>query len=563
MARMVPFPMLPTDSSAERRLYEGFLEQLGDEYVVYHSVDWVMAPRAGSGMESPEQGEADFVIAHPENGVLAVEAKGGTLRYDPASRRWTQSGHSGTHRLQKDPFTQATAEIRSLMRILEAQQGFERWKPSFGHAVAVPDGIYEAPAHPGAPAEIVIDRGDMRRLADRVREVMAFWKRPGRAFGAEGMDALALALGYRVEVRTPLRLEFDEDDRKIVELTNEQAWILAYILHRRRAAVTGPAGCGKTLLAIDVARHLAEGGSRTLLTCFNTGLARHLQASTEGVGGPLTVANFHTLCVDVAKEAGLTVPSFEPEGQREFYEQTLPGLLEEASRTLGPRFDAIVVDEAQDFRDWWWPALLSLHEEPDAGTLYLFADDHQNLYGGGALPLEPDDILPPLPANLRNTQEIHGFVTVHFDAEARPDSKGPPGRPVEVLDYRDGADLVHLLEVVLTNLTQEEHVPLADIVVLTPTGRDKSVLWNRRDVGRYRLSDTVEAGTVLWSSVHAFKGLERPVAILAELGERHDADIEQYVYVGGSRARHHLIVLATPQVARELRTRARMRVSAS
>jgi len=40
MARMVPFPMLPTDSSAERRLYEGFLErpvvflaELGDEHL--------------------------------------------------------------------------------------------------------------------------------------------------------------------------------------------------------------------------------------------------------------------------------------------------------------------------------------------------------------------------------------------------------------------------------------------------------------------------------------------------------------------------------------------------
>ena len=80
MARMVPFPMLPTESSAERRLYEGFLEQLGDEYVVYHSVDWVMAPRSGRGPAQPEQGEADFVIAHPEDGVLALEAKGGSLR---------------------------------------------------------------------------------------------------------------------------------------------------------------------------------------------------------------------------------------------------------------------------------------------------------------------------------------------------------------------------------------------------------------------------------------------------------------------------------------------------
>jgi hypothetical protein len=562
MARMVPFPMLPTDSSAERRLYEGFLEQLDDACVVYHSVDWVMAPRAGRALEQPEQGEADFVIAHPEDGVLALEVKGGTLRYDPTTRRWTQSGHSGTHTLRKDPFEQAKGEIHSLMRILEMQPGYERWRPSFGHAVGFPDGTYDTPAHPGGPAEIVIDRDDLLRLADRVRQVMAFWSRPGRAFGSEGMDALGLALGFRVEVRTPLKLEFDEDDRTIVELTSEQAWILAYVLHRRRAGVTGPAGSGKTLLAIDVAKHLAESGSRTLLTCFNVGLATYLRASTEGAAGSLTVANFHALCRDLANEAGLTAPSFGPEGEREFYEQRLPELLEESSRILGPRFDAIVVDEAQDFREWWWPALLSLHEDPDGGTLYVIADDHQNLYGGGALPVEPEDICPPLPANLRNTQQIHEFVTVHFDSDSRVEAKGPPGRPVEILDYRDADDLEHLLDVVLTNLTQEEHLPLEDIVVLTPSGRDKSLLWRRRVVGRFRLSDRVEPDTVLWSSTHAFKGLERPVVILAELGERHDTDIDLYVYVGGSRARHHLIVLATETIARELRTKARVRVAA-
>jgi hypothetical protein len=106
MARMVPFPMLPTDSTAERRLYEGLLEQLDDAYVVYHSVDWVLAAPKGR-----VEGEADFVIAHPVDGVLALEVKGGRLAYNPATRRWTQSGRSGTHHLDEDPFHQAKDEM--------------------------------------------------------------------------------------------------------------------------------------------------------------------------------------------------------------------------------------------------------------------------------------------------------------------------------------------------------------------------------------------------------------------------------------------------------------------
>lgn len=543
---MVPFPMLPTTSSAERRLYEGFLEQLDETYVVYHSVDWVLG-----GLRGPEEGEADFVIAHPEDGLLVLEAKGGSLRFDPSSRRWTQSGRSGGHVLDEDPFDQARQEMHSMVEILSAQPGWERWRPSYGFGVAFPDGTYDRAAHPGAPREVVIDRGDMDRLAERVAEIMRYGRKPGRRFGAEGMDALARALGFRVEVRTPLKLAFDEDDRKIVELTEDQAWILAFVAHRKRAIVSGPAGSGKTILAIQIARRLAEAGHRTLLTCFNRALGESLRRSTEGQA-VLHVAHFHALCVEIAREAGLNLPEPSTEPESDYFEHRLPELLGEGAATLGARFDAIVVDEAQDFREWWWPALLALHERPEDGLLYLFADDNQNLYGGG-FPFGDEIRCPPLPANLRNTKAINEFVSVFYEGEQRPVAKGPAGRPVEILGYRDDDELASLLAIVLRNLVEGEQVPLQDIVVLTPSGRSRSRLRSRGSVDGFRLSDEAEEGAVLTASVHGFKGLERPVVILAELGDKHAEDLATYLYVGGSRARNHLIVLAAEPVARKLR----------
>jgi UvrD-like helicase family protein/nuclease-like protein/AAA domain-containing protein len=542
---MVPFPMLPTESAAERRLYEGFLEQLDDEYVVYHSVDWVLAGRGG-----PDEGEADFVIAHPELGVLALEAKGGSIRYDPSERRWFQSGHSGAHPLD-DPFAQAKGEMHSLMRILEAQPGWGRWRPSFGFGVAFPDGRYDVAANPGAPAEVAIDHDDLRHLDRRVPEILRYWARPGRRFGAEGMDALAAALGFRVEVRTPLKLRFDEEDKKIVELTQDQAWILGFVTNRKRAAVTGPAGSGKTMLALEIAKRLAAKANRTLLTCFNTRLGEHLRLEAAGVEH-LEVRHFHELCVELAEEARIEVREPTGSGDQDYFEHVLPDALADAAERLGPRYDAVVVDEAQDFKEWWWPALLALHRHPDDGYLYVFADASQNLYGG-ALPIPPEEQVGPIGHNLRNTREIAEFVSVFYDGDERPLSQGPEGRPVEVLGYDDDAGLFRLTATVLTNLVEEEQVPLEDIAVLTPSGKDKSRLRAHDQIGGYRLSETVEPGTLLATSVHAFKGLERPVVILAELGDKHEEELRRYLYVGASRARNHLIVLATEPVARELR----------
>jgi len=380
---------------------------------------------------------------------------------------------------------------------------------------------------------------------------MRTWSRPGRRFGSEGMDAVSAALGFRIEIRTPLKLRFDEEDRKIVELTSDQAWVLAFVLHRRRAAVTGPAGSGKTLLAISVAKQLATVGRRTLLTCFNRRLGEHLRASVGRDGG-IDASTFHQLCVQMAREAGIDLPPEDAGPGSPYFEHRLPEALAEAATRLGPRYDAIVVDEAQDFREWWWPALLSLHTDPDDGLLYVFADDNQNLYGGD-LPVGEEDRVGPISLNLRNTKQIGRFVSVFYKGEQPQIARGPEGEPVEILGYDDDDDLAHLLAVVLRNLVEEERVPLDDIVVLTPSGSGKSRLRGRGSVDGFRLSETVEPDTVLATSVHAFKGLERPVVILAELGDKHLEDLRQYLYVGGSRARNHLVVLAAEPVARELR----------
>ena len=91
---------------------------------------------------------------------------------------------------------------------------------------------------------------------------------------------------------------------------------------------------------------------------------------------------------------------------------------------------------------------------------------------------------------------------------------------------------------------REEKVPERDIVVLSPRGRDTSALWRDPQLGSLRLTDAwpPAAGHVQCATVHSFKGLERPVVLLAELSASA-ATADEIRYVGSSRARSHLVVI--------------------
>jgi hypothetical protein len=105
---------------------------------------------------------------------------------------------------------------------------------------------------------------------------------------------------------------------------------------------------------------------------------------------------------------------------------------------------------------------------------------------------------------------------------------------------------------VLENL-EKEGVSLEDVAVLTPGRRAESVLRQRGRANGYELSDEPAPGKVLTVNIQGFKGLERPVIILAEVGDLRDEDLAKDLYVGGSRARDHLIVLAAEGAAKKLR----------
>lgn len=578
---MFPDPIQPeTESPAERLLYERFREALDDDYQVFHSVAWQGLDRERRARD----GEADFVVVHPERGVLMLEAKGGILRHDPATGAWSSVSASGTARQIKDPFAQARRSMYALRDQLEAMLRTEA-RGVFAHGVAFPDHVVgPAALAPDQPRAIILDAEDLDRLPAAVGRVFAHYR--GERTIHETLPAPGLAkalvdlLGKQQTFRPALWGQILQEQHKLMQLTREQYRLLDLLQYHRRAGICGCAGSGKTLLAAEKAVRLARQGFRVLLACFNLGLGAHLRSRLLPCPN-LDVFPFLELCEQRVREAGIAVDAGD---HRRYYDELLPdAMLEALSRRPG-RYDAIIVDEGQDFKEAWWVILQCLLHDSAESVFYVFFDSNQAIYPhAGRIPLP--DAPYPLTVNCRNTRAIQQAVR-HFSAapiEAPADC--PEGRPVELVEYSNAEDLRARVLELLQRLTREDRIPADHIAVLTLTRWKYSPLSELADNPEFPLAESLDppAGRVLCSSVYKFKGLEREVVILAGLDDKstqggHSAGLskppqadtnpfggtpaassqgvdtsalrsEEILYVGLSRACNHLILVVKDSAA--------------
>lgn len=550
MARMYPDRLdVDTQSMVERKLYEQFRDALPDEFVVFHSVAWL----ARDTRSGARDGEADFIIAHQDRGVLVVEVKGGNIRYDGAAGQW----YSNQYEI-KDPFEQAKRNKYSLLdKLNDLRYWQHRWL-TIGHAVAFPDVVVKHDLRLDAPADIVLDANDVNNIAMWVTEVMKYWSAQDQRSGApqnRGIRELIDLFSPSWELKAPLAVEFAEEEKTIITLTEEQFRLLDFLNGHRRVAIGGCAGSGKTTMALEQARRLANQGFRVLFTCFNKALAEYVGAD-EALPDNVDVRHFHGLCAKLGYQAGFGSRMQGQWNSQEWYDEGLPELLMEAADAIGPQYDAIVLDEGQDFLANWWVPLLCLLEDPDHGILYIFYDDNQNLYRDS---FELPDGLEKysLDRNCRNTQKIHTTFLPFYHAESTPIAIGPEGRSPEVTFYDGERELKQALRTALHRLINEEELHNEGVVLLTPRGRRNSLLWQWGTLGNFRITDQwpPDSGEAYCTTVHSYKGLESPVIILAELYPSTNQDLDTLLYVGCSRARNHLIILADAAIPVEIRSR--------
>src|SRR5258708_1364327 len=118
MAKMYP-QWLPTEgkSNAERKLFDVLRDHLPQDYTVLWSIDWTQATPTNQGGNARES-EVDFLVLHPDKGLLILEVKGGGVGYDGSRHEWyTIDAGQQRHKI-KDPFDQARNGKHALLREL-------------------------------------------------------------------------------------------------------------------------------------------------------------------------------------------------------------------------------------------------------------------------------------------------------------------------------------------------------------------------------------------------------------------------------------------------------------
>ena len=528
------FPDEPQFASASEQLFVQTLrDQLPDDAVLFCNL------RFSDGREDRE---ADLTVAWPGVGVGVLEVKGGSVSLDRGEWRQRQDGVDQVIR----PVDQAVACKYLLCEYLAEHPRWSAGRPRTAHLVALPATTLPTDfMAPGLARWMAIDKADVPHAAARIKAALQKVRDEPDAPTADDVEDMVDCLAGTAIPQQDLLAELAEREARCDLLTKDQAKVLTLLESFPRVEIRGGAGSGKTWLAVEKARRLAAEGQRVALMCYSRGLAEFLKRRVETLPKrqrPNYVGTFHYLGIDWGVPPG----SDDDSG---YWEEFLPAEMVKLAAGLpeAERFDAIVIDEGQDFAQSWWDAVVAALRDPENGLLYVCSDEGQRIFARQGRPTV--DLMPiPLNENLRNTKQIAG--TFSSLAPEQMKIRGLPGVPVRFVQC-SSEDAVDSADDVADGLLEEGWPP--ESVALLTTHRRHPVQVERQAEGQDAYWDTYwQNDDLFYGHVLGFKGLERPAVVLAVNGFRDEARAREMLYVGLSRARDLLVVCGDMDLIRRL-----------
>jgi len=565
MAKMIPLlsekQLSELKSKAESKFYCACRDQLPDEILVLFSINWVYRDT----QMLIKEGEADFIIVSPHYGILVVEVKGGGIKFDPENGNWSSLDRLGNFNSIKDPFRQASKEKHSIKDQLFKAPEWRHWK---GKRVILGSSVF-FPDINDCTKLLSSDRkqdfiGVSKNLLDVgtwINNAFNFWKQPNDdVLGKLGVDLVKNILCSPVDIKPAMSTILNDLEENRIRLTNAQAKIFRTIRGRKQAIISGGAGTGKTLLAVAKARHLAADSKKVLFLCYNRPLADSIALGLADLSN-IHVMNFHQLCEqrirevyqqynrDLIKEAEFDYP-----GEDKFNVQ-MPHALALSNELLTEKYDALIVDEAQDFNDDYWFALDGILTNTKNDYIYIFLDENQSLYRKPKeLPIVDEPFY--LSMNCRNTSQIHEAAYSYYSGE-EVDLPDLVGEDIQYVGAETDTQQVHTIVKFVRSLLEQGVLP-KDIAVLLAKDKKEylfSLLEKTKLPNGVSWTNVIQYNSdrsILVDTVGRYKGLESVVVILWLGEEIFFRNYREILYVGMTRAKSLLYVIGSKECQEQL-----------
>lgn len=343
--------------------------------------------------------------------------------------------------------------------------------------------------------------------------------------------------------------------------------------------ISGPSGSGKTLILVCKAVFLKmynPAVKRILFVCFNITLAHYIKRLLAekhvpmGPGG-VEVYHFYELC---SKVTGETI-HYEKE-EPDYYDTVVQLALEKLPET-GMRYDAILIDEGQDFSDDMYRVAAGLLN-PSTNSLTVAIDPKQGLYPGKGTGIMKKGRVHHISRVYRNTKEIADFVDA-FTREGKAAGKDEEdgglfprlyeshGPGPSMKELTGPAQMIKYVADTVESLAVKEGFPFSEIAILYTSktlkidggeinlpeelinaldARGIISTWAAEDY-RAKSSYDITTNSVTISTIYSAKGLDYACVILVGLDSLSDDKMTEermknLIYVGLTRARYRLFI---------------------
>ncbi|MCT4617867.1 MAG: NERD domain-containing protein [Marinisporobacter sp.] len=561
-------------TNGEKRLFKVLKDILPENYMVWYEL------RVNSRYP-------DFIILGPDLGLVVLEVKDWQISSISEADSNTYTLHQNEN--HKNPIKQAREymfhivnELKKDRKLTESNGKYQgNLRFSYGHGVVftriLKSSFEKSPFVGTIEEKAVIFQDEFKQIEENQDTNRLIEKL--RAMIPNGFNFQTLEKNTIDRIRGNLfkEVKLSTDNEAIFKVMNLNQERYAKGLGYGHRVIRGVAGSGKTVVLMCRAKYLSELHKdwNILVLCFNKTLAAYLKDSIIGEN----IKN-----VEVSHLHGWINPIFKNNGLNSVYkDEDLTKNISKITDTMlqkEKKYDAIIIDEGQDFEKEWLAFIVKCLRNPEHSHLLLASDGAQNLYNRKytlkSIGIKASGRTVIMRENYRNTKEIldyaHNFLIESIDAEDKniednnyiinPKASLREGNNVNLMDCSDFYDEAYRIVGEITKLNKNG-IRFGDICILYPFKKYKDTNYlqiieevlSKENIPYFSMSKSsntkskfkMDYDSVKLSTIHSSKGLDFKKVFICGINDgilKYSSleKAKKLLYVGMTRARNDLSI---------------------